>query len=86
MPDSMGVLSQAERDTVAAAMRAKSFSAPCPWCGSPNWEVGPSVVASVPVVAGGALAPSGKMVPQVMLVSPCGYIASFAARLVGLNI
>lgn len=86
MPDATGLLSQEERDKIAAEMRRKGFKNPCPWCGKPVWEVGPSVVAAVPLIAGGALVPNGKLLPQIQLISPCGYIASFAAKLVGLNI
>ena len=86
MPDINGVLSVAERESIAQEMQLKFQNATCPWCGSPNWEVGLAMSTNVPVGPGGVINLNGQIMPQVTLISPCGYIASFAAKLMGVNI
>ncbi len=86
MPDSQGLLLQQERDAIAAAMQGKLTPAECPWCGVNKWEVGPSLLVSLPLLADGRVSVVGPLVPMVSLISPCGYVAHFAAVKFGLQV
>jgi hypothetical protein len=87
MPDANGLLLPNERQTIAAVMSNKMKTAPaCPWCGANKWEVGPFVVVSPAIRADGTVNPAGAAVPLVTLLSPCGYVAHFAAKLFGVEV
>jgi hypothetical protein len=86
MPDTNGMLLPAERQTIANTMKTKIKPPACPWCGSPNWEVGPFITVSPPLRANGALGAGGPAVPLVMLMSPCGHVAHFAAKMFGVEV
>jgi hypothetical protein len=87
MPDQNGMLLDAERQTIANIMKTKIKPPACAWCGSPNWEVGPFIAAYSPVRANGTVTTStGPAIPLVMLMSPCGNVAHFAAKLFGVDI
>ena len=86
MPDPNGLLLPNERAAIAGIMKTKVKPPACPWCGSPNWEVGPFVVISPAIRGNGTVDPAGPAVPLVTLMSPCGYIAHFAARLFGVEV
>jgi hypothetical protein len=86
MPDPNGMLLPAERQIIADMMKTRIKPPACPWCGSPNWEVGPFVAASSPVRANGTVSPTGLAIPLVLLLSPCGYVAHFAAKLFGVDV
>jgi hypothetical protein len=86
MPDPNGMLLPNERGGIANMMKTKMKPAPCPWCASPNWEVGPFVVVSPAIRGDGTVNPAGAAVPLVTLMSPCGYTAHFAARLFGVEV
>jgi len=86
MPDAKGLLTQAERDNVAATMRGKLKPAACPWCGANTWEVGPSLAVSLPLLGDGRVSVVGPLVPMVTLISPCGHVAHFAAAKFGLQV
>ncbi|MEI9885468.1 MAG: hypothetical protein WDN08_03050 [Rhizomicrobium sp.] len=86
MPDSKGLLEQPERDAIAAAMQGKLKPADCPWCGVNKWEVGPSLIVSLPLLGDGRVSVVGPLIPMVTLLSPCGYVAHFAAVKFGLQV
>ncbi|HEX4301663.1 MAG TPA: hypothetical protein VHZ78_02645 [Rhizomicrobium sp.] len=86
MPSPDGMLSQDERKQIADAMQSRFTNAICPWCSSPNWEVGLVMATTTPVGPGGTTNLNGQIMPQVTLVSPCGYIASFSAAMMGIQI
>ncbi len=86
MPDSNGLLTRAERDYVAQTMHGKLKPTACPWCGANSWEVGPSLAVSMPLLGDGRVSLIGPLVPMVMLISPCGYVAHFAAKKFGLKV
>ncbi len=86
MPDAKGLLTQAERDNIAAAMKGKLKPAACPWCGVNTWEVGPSLAVSLPLLADGRVSVVGPLIPTVTLISPCGYVVHFAAGKFGLQV
>ena len=79
MPDAKGLLTQAERDHVAKTMHGKLKPAACPWCGADKWEIGPSLAVELPLLGDGRVSVVGPLVPLVTLISPCGYVAHFAA-------
>jgi hypothetical protein len=86
MPDSQGLLTPKERDAIAATMHARLKPAACPWCGEQKWEVGPSLVVQPPLLGDGRMSVIGPLVPAVTLISPCGYIVHFAARMFGMQV
>jgi hypothetical protein len=86
MPDQNGMLLDAERQTIANIMKTKIKPPACAWCGSPNWEVGPFITAASPVRANGTIAATGPVIPLVLLMSPCGHVAQFAAKLFGVDV
>ena len=86
MPDQNGMLLPAERQAIANLMKTKIKPPACPWCGSPNWEVGPFITVSQPLRANATVSPSGPAVPLVTLMSPCGHVAHFAARFFGVEV
>jgi len=86
MPDAKGILTQPERDHIAAAMQQSLTPAACPWCGVNKWEVGPSLAVSLPLLGDGRVSVVGPLVPLVTLISPCGYVAHFAAGKFGLQV
>jgi len=87
MPDPNGLLLPAERQAIAANMQTKVKPPACPWCGSTNWELGPFIAISSPLRANATVAAAGgPAIPLVMLMSPCGYVAHFAAKMFGVDI
>jgi hypothetical protein len=86
MPNSNGLLTPQERDHIARTMQTKLKPAACPWCGADRWEVGPALVVEPPMLPDGRMYLLGAVVPMVTLISPCGYVAHFAARMFGLQI
>jgi len=86
MPDSKGLLTQIERDRIAAAMGGTLKPAECPWCGVNKWEVGPSLTVALPLLGDGRVSVVGPLIPMVTLISPCGYVVHFAAGKFGLQV
>jgi hypothetical protein len=86
MPDPNGLLLPAERQAIAGNMQTKVKPPACPWCGSSNWELGPFIAVSSPLRANASVVTGGPAIPLVMLMSPCGYVAHFAAKMFGVDI
>ena len=86
MPDQQGTLSPEEKAAIAATLNAKVGSVSCPFCRATNWQIGPQVTSAVNLGAGSSIAMGGTLSPLVQLISPCGYVAFFAAKTVGLPI
>lgn len=86
MPDATGLLTQEERNLIAGNMQTKMRPTACPWCGANQWEVGPSIVVNATIHANGQINVAGQITPLVTLISPCGYVAHFAAKLFGLSV
>ncbi|MEI9990534.1 MAG: hypothetical protein WDM86_10880 [Rhizomicrobium sp.] len=84
MPDSNGMLTPVERDTIAKHMQVKLKAQTCPWCGQTRWEIGPALATNPAVYADGSIHLIGPTVPMVTLISPCGYMTFFAAKMFGL--
>lgn len=90
MPDQFGMLSQEERSAILDHLRHKTKGIPtCPVCGSTEWSLEPAVVS--PVAIGlkdgkSVMMMGGAFLPQVMLISKCGFVRYFSAKDVGVLI
>ena len=84
MPTTSGILTEEEKEQVAAKIR-KTVTGQCPICGSRKWDLLDQVVAPLKFGAGGAVEAGGELAPQIMVVSECGFVAYFSAIRLGID-
>lgn len=82
MPTRDGKLTGSDVANVRAYIEENVRNA-CPICGERDWDVHTSVVA--PIVVGSSTIVGPETVPQIMVISRCGYVMYFAAKAAGIE-
>jgi hypothetical protein len=84
MPDKDGLLSEAERNRIAAWLGEKGRNHACPVCGENAWAIGAHLISGK-VHLGGNLGFGGPTYPQAFIVcGNCAYVRAFMATAMGI--
>lgn len=79
MPGNDGLLTPAEKQTIAKWLNEKSRNYLCPICNTNNWSIGDHLLSSM-VFHGGGLVIGGTSYPQFFLVCQnCAFTRNFMA-------
>ena len=75
------------QEEILRALATKKVNSQCPFCGDNNWYSNGTVTATMPVDANGSfVVGGGSIFPSVQIqCMSCGYIASFNAKVLGLQ-